>query len=78
MKKESYTPTEHGHIPTERSMLMDILVEADPEEVCSLLRLTSRDMMLAFPKKLESYIKSELKHLPDDLNNGRAEYEDEY
>lgn len=52
--------TNEFFIPTDRSMLVHVLLESDPEEVCSLLRVSSRELLEAFPKRLDSYVQREL------------------
>jgi len=47
-------------IHTDRGMLIHLLQESDPDEVVNCLRITSTELLLAFPKKLEVYIHSEL------------------
>jgi len=59
-----------SYIPTDRSMLVHLLQESDPEEVLACLHISSQELLLAFPKKLEVYLSKELS-----LDEG---YEDDY
>ena len=61
--------------PTERNMVLHILSEMDPDEVCGILRLSTRELLRAFPKHLESYLKRELA-LPHDSEDFDS-YDDE-
>ena len=70
--------TTESYIPTDRTMLMHLIAESDPEEVCSMLRLSSRDLMLAFPKKLDAYISKELSGNNDEDNDDEEVYEDDF
>ena len=45
-------------MPTNREYIIMNLAESDPDEVVDTLRISSRELLEAFPEKLESYLQA--------------------